>query len=392
MAAVLDRTVMGLADRGSASNMIGARWADVAAEYAMGWPGQERPNPVDPASPLLVERVMRLDDVPQVAATASRLGLQNPDLLLIGTSAGERAIQAADAKFSVETARSKQVSVAVVEGLLGVGSQFRDHINVPTNHTTILPGVFLAPDYPLTHLTLERRQGILRATVHWSEVVLVPVDAAAFFGEMEGAGLMRLLAGVDELPVSVETSLLAGLYYMRLARAAVGCWLDATKPLLTFQDALEIDEIAIEREAARRTAGAKSAFGLILHWNDDVEVIRRQRTAVEQAGMLPIPNRELRAQITAVAAAQGHEPPSVNQVRRRLGAWFRRELRAQVGPLRPPVPDLSAALGEVSRVSASIAPDLPGELQRIVVELGPPRPGPASEAEAALAPAEATPS
>jgi hypothetical protein len=104
VAAVLDRELMGLADRGGASNLIGARWADVAAAHAMTWPGQERPNPDDPGAPILVDRVARLDDVPQIATAAGRQGLQNPDLLLFGTSNGKPSIQAADAKFSIETA------------------------------------------------------------------------------------------------------------------------------------------------------------------------------------------------------------------------------------------------------------------------------------------------
>jgi hypothetical protein len=370
VSAVLDRTVMGLADRGGASNLIGARWADVAAEYAMSWPGQERPNPEDPSLPLLVDRVTRLDDVPQIAAFASRHGLQNPDLLLFGICDGERAIQAADAKFSIETARAKQVSGAVVEGLLGPDGPLDRFLGVPANHTKLIPGVFLSPDYLLTHLTLERRQGILRATVHWSEVVLVPVDAGTFFGEMEGAGLMRLLSRVDGLPLPVDGSLLAGLYYMRLARAAIGCWLDATKPLLVFQDMLDVDESAVEREASARAPGAGSAFQLILRWNDDVDVIRNQRAAVEQVAMLPIANKELRAQIFAISREHQFEPPSANQVRRRLGAWFRRELRARVGPVVPPVPDLGAALDGIARAGAALTPDLPDELRRIVIELG----------------------
>lgn len=371
--AVLDRTVMVLADRGGASNLIGDRWADVAAAHAMTWPGQDRPNPADPAAPLLVERVSRLDDIPQVAASASRQGLQNPDLLLFGTCEAEATIQAADAKFSVETARSKQVSPAVVEGLYTLGDVLTPHLGdafYDLGHTRLIPGVFLVPDFILTHLMLERRKGIVRTTVHWSEVVLVPVSAGEFFGPMEGAGVMRLLADVDQIGLPVDESLLAALYYMRLARAAVGCWLDATKPLLAFQDRPEVDIKAVAVEAEARRVGARSAFQVIQRWNDDVDVVRNQRAAVDQVANLPISGRDLRAQIVKLAAANGQEPPSSNQVRRRLGAWYRRELRERVGPLLPPVDDLPAALMEVERAGAAIEPGLPAELERIVAELG----------------------
>lgn len=370
VAAVLDRELMGLADRGGASNLIGARWADVAAAHAMTWPGQERPNPADPGSPILVERVARLDDVPQIAVAAARQGLQNPDLLLFGTSEGEQSIQAADAKFSIETARAKQVSVSVVEALLELGRQLEPVLGGPVDRAKIIPGIFLTPDYSLTHLMLERRQGILRTTVRDAEVVLVPVVATEFFASMEGAGVMRLLAAVDKLPVSVDVSLLAGLYYMRLARAAIGCWLDATKPLLVFQDQPVVDEEAVECEAAERAIGARSAFELVRRWNSDVDAIRNQRIAVDQVAMLPIAAKDLRALTIKLADKQGHIAPSGNQVRRRLGAWYRRELRQRVGPLLPPVSDLQTSLTEVARAGAAIAAGLDAELSRIVTELG----------------------
>ena len=368
--AVLDRELMSLADRGGASNLIGARWADVAAAHAMMWPGQERPNPEDPGTPMLVDRVARLDDVPQIATAAARKGLQNPDLLLFGTCNGKRAVQAADAKFSIETARAKQVSVPVVEALLGLGRPLDPLLGSSVDQATIIPGIFLTPDYTLTHLMLERRQGILRATVREAEVVLVPVHASDFFGPMEGSGVMRLLAAVDNLPRSVDDNLLVGLYYMRLARAAIGCWLDATKPLLVFQDQPQVDEVAVEREAAERAAGERSAFQLVRRWNSDVDAIRNQRIAIDQVAMLPIGARDLRVQTTKLAEKQGYVVPSGNQVRRRLGAWYRRELRDRVGPLLPPLPDLSAALAEVARAGAAIAPELDAELARIVAELG----------------------
>lgn len=373
VAAVLDRTVMSLADRGGASNLIGDRWADVAAAYAMTWPGQSRPNPENSSSPFLIERVARLDDIPQVAAAASRQGLQNPDLLIFGTANSEATIQAADAKFSVETARSKQVSPAVVEGLFTLGETLTSNLGDDVDgleDSRIIPGVFLVPDFILTHLMMERRQGIVRTTVRWSEVVLVPVSAREFFGPMEGSEIMRLLADVDQIPASVDESLLAGLYYMRLARAAVGCWLDATKPLLAFQDRPDVDIAAVAAEAQQRRAGARSAFDLIVQWNDDVDVIRNQRSAVDHVAQLPITGKDLRTEIIRLASANDQVPPSSNQVRRRLGAWYRRELRERVGPLLPPIDDLPAALIEVGKAGAAIEPGLPAELERIVADLG----------------------
>ena len=369
IAATLDREVMGLADRGGASNLVGDRWADLAAAQAARWVGQDRPVPDGEREPLRVTRVLRLDATPAVAAAASKRGLQNPDLLLIGTRAGMPTVQAADAKFSVETARAKQVSPAVVASLLGLRDLLPDLLGDLGPVPALVPGVFLSPDFPLTHLMLRRRQGIVRTTARPEEVILLPAPAGAFFRALAGASVMRPLAAVDDLPVQTDESLLAGLYYFRLARAAISCWLDATKPLLLYDDRLAVDEPAVRAEAESRAATARSAFELILRWNADVQTVRSARAAVDQVAALPLLGRDLRALIARLAAEAGAEPPSVNQVRRRLGVWYRGRLRERVGPLAPPVPDLPRALAELGRIGAALTPQVETEAVRIVREL-----------------------
>ena len=367
IAAVLDRDVMSLADRGGASNLVGERWADLSAAHAAGWPGQACPVPDGRGLPLQVERVVRLDATPAIAAAASKRGLQNPDLLLVGRRDGVPTIQAADAKFSVETARSKQVSPAVVEGLLALHHLLPDLLGGPVpERLRLVPGVFLSPDYPLTHLMLRRRQGILRATARPEEVVLVPAPAGSFFRELPGATVMEPLAAVDDLPVRTDESLLAGLYYFRLARAAVGCWLDATKPLLLHNDRIVVDEAAVRAEAEARAPAAPTAHALILKWYADVQTVRAERAAVDQVAGLPLLGRELRELSARVAAEAGAEPPSVNQLRRRLGAWYRGQLRERMGPLHPPVANLPRVLEDLARVGASLTPALHAEAVRLV--------------------------
>ena len=369
IAAVLDRQVMGLADRGGASNLIGARWADLCAEFAADWPGRVSPVPGEAGPGLRVERVSRLDALPEVAAAASHRGLQNPDLLLFGSQDGVPTVQAADAKFSIETARSKQVSPGVVAGLLGLRDLLPHAFGEVVAAPRLVPGLFLSPDYPLTALMLRRRHGIVRTTVREDEVVLVPTSAAAFFARLEGAAVMAPLADVDTLPVGIAESLVVGLYYFRLARAAVGFWLDATKPLLLFHDPLAVDEGAIRAEAEVRAREAPSAFELILRWDADVQTVRNQRTAVDQVASLPILGRDLRPMVTALAEAMGADAPSANQVRRRVGAWWREQLRAQVGPIAPPVSDLPALLTNLGRVAASLAPSVEPQIAIVVQQL-----------------------
>jgi hypothetical protein len=319
--------------------------------------------------PLCIVRVDRLDDLPQVAATASKRGLQNPDLLLIGQRGSEHAIQAADAKFSVETARSKQVSPEVVLGLLELRDQVPELLRGVGDRLHVEPGIFLCPDYPLTHLMLRRRRGIVRTTVRADEVVFVPVEPSRFWDKVPGAEIMPPLADADNLPMRPEEQLMAGVYYFRLARAAVGFWLDATKPLLLHNDTLSVDISAVRDEAEERSGSAASAIEVIRRWDSDVQAIRNQRAAVDQAASLPILGRELRPLTVKIAEAAGGEPPSANQVRRRLGAWYRGELRDRFGPISPPIANLQVVLRQLTVAGSELAPHAKDELERIVLDL-----------------------
>ncbi|HET7095270.1 MAG TPA: hypothetical protein VFI22_17405, partial [Thermomicrobiales bacterium] len=326
VAAALDRNVMTLADRGGASNIVGERWADVVAESVERWPAAQPALPG--RHPLHVRDVLRLDATPQIAATASRHGLQNPDWLLFGAVDGEPALQAADAKFSVETARARQVSPEVVQALLDLRDRVPGFLPQVGEHLRVEPGLFLSPDYPLTHLMLRRRRGITRTTARPDEVVFLPAPPAHFFEPLEGWTIMRPLAAIDALPTDIDASLLTALYYFRLARAAVGFWLDATKPLLPLDDRIAVDEAAIAADAERRGQMASSAWDAIQQWNADVQIVRNARAAVEQVAGMPMGSKELRPLVARLADEAGVEqPPSLNQVRRRLGAWYRRELR-----------------------------------------------------------------
>jgi hypothetical protein len=379
VSALFDREVMSLADRGGASNLIGDRWADIAATHVAAWIGTERRLHADDQEPLRIVRVDRLDAMPAVAAAASKRGLQNPDLLLIGQRGDRQAIQAADAKFSVETARSKQVSPEVVLGLLELRKQVPGLLDGVGERIQVESGVFLCPDYPLTHLMLRHRRGIVRATVRQEEVVLVPAAPHRFWDGVPGAEIIAPLADTDHLPAQPDDDLMAGVYYFRLARAAVGFWLDATKPLLLHNDVVTVDISAVHDETVRRSADAGSAIDLIRRWDADVQVIRNQRAAVDQAAALPIPSRDLRAMAAKIAQTVGADSPSANQVRRRLHAWYRGALRDRFGPILPPVAHLPSILRQLTDAGRDLAPQAERELERIVLEL-------AADADAGSAP------
>ena len=369
VSALFDREVMGLADRGGASNLIGDRWADIAATHATTWVGSERRLHADDQEPLRIIRVDRLDAMPAVAAAASRRGLQNPDLLLIGQLGDRQAIQAADAKFSVETARSKQVSLEVVLGLLELRNSVPGLLEGVSDQVQVESGVFLCPDYPLTHLMLRHRRGIVRTTVRSEEVVLVPAAAERFWDGVAGAEVISPFADIDNLPARPDESLMVGVYYFRLARAAVGFWLDATKPLLVHNDVVTVDIGAVRDETVRRSRTQASAINVIRRWDVDVQQVRNQRAEVDQVAALPISGRELREMTAKIAQSAGADPPSGNQVRRRLGSWYRGALRDRFGPIRPPVAELSSILRQLADAGRDLAPQAERELERIVLDL-----------------------
>lgn len=369
ISAVLNRRIMGLADRGSASEMIGARWADISAAHMASWQGRAREILDGSGRVLDIERVIRLDDRPAIASQASRKGLKNPDLLFAGTIEGRAALQAADAKFSVETARSAQVSAAVAAGLLTLGNIVTDLLTPFDADPLLIDGVFLSPDFLLTRLMFKRKHGVVRSTVRPDQVVMLPAPAASFFAPLDGASLMPILASVDNLPVRAEEELMVGLYYFRLARAAVGCGIDAVAPLLGSRERVEVNERLVAAELSDRTAKVRSAYELVLHWDADVERIREQRAAVDRAAGIPMRGHEIRELVERYSAKTGRPGPSVNQVRRRLGGWYRSALREKVGPMTPPIADLNVALDQLASVAVEVARHAEDEALRIIEEL-----------------------
>jgi hypothetical protein len=163
--------------------------------------------------------------------------------------------------------------------------------------------------------------------------------------------------------------MLVALYYFRLVRAAAGIQADERRPLLGDGERYVVDYDIVAEGLRQRRKGAPSAIEMVWQWDRDAEFVRSQREAVEQVAGLPVIAGELRNQIERQAAASGRIPPSVNKVRRRLGSWYRAELRELVGPIRPPVSDLGSILDRVGRAGRSLMPSLERETRQVVEEL-----------------------
>lgn len=365
--ALLDRRLMGLADMGGASGLIGARWSDVVAAHMDSLTGSEVGIPGGATH--VIERVIRLDALPHVASAASKRSLQNPDFVLLGRANGRLIMQAADAKFSIETARSKQVSVAMLLALAEVGPSYTDLLGPWQDDAEIVPGLFFSPRSALSAYVLNGGRGIVRSTVKSDEIVLLEASGTELTGSIPGFEARKRFARMDGLASRLDTDLLVGLYYTRLSSAAGASWFDMNRPLLGPPADSGTDFEAVDREIVRRMDGYRSGYELICDWAEDAAIVRADRNAIEQAASLPLPNRELREWVQTDAEVAGVEPPSLNRVRRELQRWVHAKVLDQVGIIRPNQGPLEPCLAEIRSQVDNIGRDARIETTRIVLRL-----------------------
>jgi hypothetical protein len=367
ISAIFDRDVMRLSDRGGASGMIGDRWSNICSAALGSWPGTtvETPDGVDAS----IDRIVRLDDMPAIARAASRKKLQNPDYLAIGRSPDGPIMFSVDAKFSVETAVASQVSADALRSLVGLGSVITDSIGVVDDGLEVIDGIFLSPDYSLTHYMLGRRRGYRSVSVDRNQIHLLPVAPVAFLKPLEGARMIPIFADVDGYDPETRSSLLVALYYFRLARAAIGCWGEQVAPLLGSKKVDVVDMGTIEAQTRLYARDARSGWEIVDRWDAAAESVRNQRETVNRVTAVPIINRELRAELEVAVSAAGVEAPSLNKVRRRIGSWFRDEVIDRVGLLTPPIADFPSVIHQLELVSAELRQRLPDATTRIIHEM-----------------------
>ncbi len=359
---------MALADMGQSSGLIGARWSDIVSDHIDSLIGVEVTIPRGGSHH--IEQVIRLDALPHVAHAASKRSLQNPDFVLLGRSDGALTMQAVDAKFSIETARSKQVSVDMLSALADVGPEYTDLLGPWHEEGTIVPGFFLAPQSALSAYVLSGGRGITRATVKPDEVVLLEASGAELADPIPGDGARHRLAELDGLESRLDSELLLGLYYIRLSSAAGASWFDMHRPLFGPPSIPGANFDAVEQEIMQRGPANRSGFELVSRWAMDAEEVRADRGAINQAAGLPLANRELREWTLADAEAAGLEAPSLNQVRKQLQRWVNAQLLEEIGVIEPSQGNTNARIAQIRAKVAEIAPNARAETTRIVLRLG----------------------
>lgn len=360
------RDLTRLSDRGLASNMIGDRWSALCAEEIATWQGQSITLP-DGAN-LVVDIVYRLDDIPRIATIASRRKLQNPDFILEGRIGDELVLMAIDAKFSIDTAKTQQVSAETLQALLDVGEPIVSLLPGLPSGTRVRDGIFLSPEAPLTQYVMQRRKGRLSVSVSPQEIMLLPVAPVPFLKDLEGARLLATLAAKDEYRAEIRTNMLLAMYYFRLARACYGAYADVTAPVFGPPSAGQGTEADMEQRTIGLARGHQSAWETVLAWDALADQARNQREVVYGAMPFPIPNRDLRDRVVSETELRGGEQPSINSVRRRVGSWYRNQFEERIGIVLPPVDDLTALIQQVHRIAADVAPQVPDALDRAIDE------------------------
>lgn len=388
IAALLDRQLMSWSDRGGASRHLGDRWAEQCSAALEGWIGQERPVPG--GQPFTLAGVVRLDDNPEIAIQAGRHKLVNPDFVLVGKRGSDDwLLQAADAKFAVDTIRSNQVSADALQALLAVeGGLVTDAVSAaldgaPIEHLEVVRGVFISPDGPLTDYFLPRVTTGPRATVDPREVILLPVDPLDMFGGVPLARLIGPLARIDRLPLSPRTHLLPAMYYFRVASACSWMWQEQHTPLLSLEPATAPEIDVLLDAVQERIAEAPTAFDLLLSWAEELEALERSRRAVADVAAMPIRMRELRALLEK--AGRGEDRRLLRMIRGTMERRYRERLIELVGvvPAYPSRP-LTEILQQVATASRSLIPELRTLAHQLIDEAGTVEPG------AAAAPADSS--
>jgi hypothetical protein len=363
---IFDNHLVRLSDRGGASQLIGSAWSDVVAGELEGWSGGPVSGEAARLAGTVVREIHRLDTLPGVAARASRAGLKNPDFVVFGARDSRPVVFAVDAKFSIETARPVQVGAETTAQLFDTDEHLTRLLPDTPNGTIYLDGIFLSPDYSLTHAMFRHKVGHRRLTVSRQDVVLAEASPRDLFADVADLDVIERLCRIDALPIDVWRSLLAAQYYFRLERAIVGLVLDERRPLLG--DA-EVEETSndIRARTEDRAGEADSAWSMILDWDRDVELVRRQRQAIHQVIGVPLSNAELRD--LADTLMDGRDPqarPSRNQVRKALGGRFMADVVRETGPIVPPVADFSAQLERVAAVARRVGERYTANIAEIV--------------------------
>ena len=360
---LLDRRLMGYADRGGSSGYVGDSWGGFCAAWLASHVGQRIHVNAEISGE--ITSVLDVDGIPGLAAFASHRGLQNPDFLIgLVADSGDRLLVPVDAKFSVETAKSKQVSAEMATAL--IQTEGSPVMPLLPEDGKLIDGFFISPDYELTHQMLAGAVGILRTAVHASQVWLLPAGPTGVFDREDVRDLAMDLAAIDRSRREYDQYLATALYYIRCGFSCVGAYSDEARPLLGRRDQEKPDLRTVRQHLEARVVDSYSAWTVVQQWDADAEAIRSIRIAVHQAAEVGIANRDLRKVVEVAAAKLGGPPPSINRVRRELAIWSTEQMVTTFGVIYHPVNELDELLNTLRTRAAELQAAVPEQVREIV--------------------------
>jgi hypothetical protein len=286
---------------------------------------------------------------------------------------GTPILQAADAKFAVDTIKPNQVSADALQALLDVESGLarqaleQDIHNHDVMAAETVDGIFVSPRGPLTDYFLPRLLSDPRQSIDRGQIDLIDVKPSALFAGLLPAELIAPLAQIDRLETSTQTNLLATMYYYRVACACAWLWVEDRTPLLARDPHVEIvaDQLASEVEA--RAAQAESAYDLVATWFDDVEIVSRNRKSLDEVMSVPVRMNELRQLVERAGA--GDDRRMVRMVRAALDRSFRSRVIDTVGDIPAhPTEALGDVLMKVAGASREQRPEMLKLARSLVAE------------------------
>lgn len=201
---------------GGASEQIGRRWEEVGlaalgSRVASGarWPGGAQP-----------EKVLPLAQGGDLEAVLSRVGLPNPDVIVVlRERSGRIALQALDFKWNVEFATYGQIRAEALRALLDYGvaplqSLLADALDGLADGTAVRDGLLLAPELPVNRWFLgSERNNRQEYPIEEHEVLFEEVNAPAFFQPLPGWEMALLLARTDRSEPRLRVLETAEHYY-----------------------------------------------------------------------------------------------------------------------------------------------------------------------------------
>lgn len=159
------------------------------------------------------------------------------------------------------------------------------------------------------------------------------------------------------------------MYYFRLVRACFGSYADLTAPIFGAPTLNEGSTEDLEQKTIQLARTHPTAWDVVLQWDAAAEQVRRQRETAYAAMPFPLANREVRERVELESELRGVDAPSINSVRKRLGAWYRAQFDERIGVVLPPVDDISELVERIHGVAEEVNPLVPDAMDAIIEDV-----------------------